>query len=76
MIRFDRISRSLPNSTKNTFSYAPPYLLPLPRLPLGAHVDCPHGLVTGFAIDKGVICGSMLGRTARSSWIARLSPAM
>ena len=27
--------------------------------PLGAHVDHQHGLVTGFAIDKGVIQGSL-----------------
>ena len=25
--------------------------------PLGAHVDHQHGLVTGFAIDKGVEIG-------------------
>lgn len=24
---------------------------------LGAHVDHQHGLVTGFAIDKGWVCG-------------------
>lgn len=27
---------------------------PLSCLPLGAHVDHQHGLVTGFAINKGV----------------------
>ena len=44
--------------------------------PLGAHVDHQHGLVTGFAIDKGVewICGLIL-RT-RISRMTRINGQM
>ena len=37
-----------------TSNNAIPYFSPYRVCPLGAHVDHQHGLVTGFAIDKGV----------------------
>ena len=36
----------------NTFTYH--IFSPYRVCPIGAHVDHQHGLVTGFAIDKGV----------------------